>query len=123
MKMESQKKYFLLSAFLLILLAVMFTQHYFSEHYLPYRQVRPIVEKLSSNEMRIVQRGALHIRGLDYANWNEGGVLVGIPGHVPLSGKAAEIIEKKILEILPTIDDQYTLGFIFSSIPSAVVKS
>ena len=118
MKSQQSIKWFFISASLIILVVALFARYFFQEYYLPYRRVQPILEMLDSDDLRMIKRGTLFVRGLDYDDVNKGGLMVELPNHVPLSGRESVLIERKILEVLPTIEDKFTIWSILVIIDS-----
>lgn len=91
---------------------------YINYHYLPMRQARPILEKLSTGNPQEIQKAAYIMRGLEPKVTEDGEVrfTADIQDHQPLEGVAVERVEKKILEILPSIEDEKALERILQTI-------
>ena len=95
---------------------------YISNHYIPMRRARPILAKLATENPQEIQKAGYILRGLEPEVTDEGEVRMKVrrtedmKEHHPLEGIGAKRVERKILEILPGIEDEKALARMLSII-------
>jgi hypothetical protein len=103
------------SAVVLLVVSAGVVRWYINNYHIPMRQARPLLDRLASEDPQEIQKVAFLLMGLQPMVTAEGEVRMKnrkndeIKEHHPLGGIAAKRVERKILELLPKIEDQVAL--------------